>query len=157
RNDTLKANGNRIGIITTSADYSDSVYTLDVSIIADSLNYLWTFETTGSGKIDAWDYDFLYDSLPAPAVFPQMTSYKRPDTLQTICTSFQCGRNVITVGNYTDRTTYMDVTGSTASFDGTDNDIYPASSFGPTRDGRIKPEISASGENIATTGALPIL
>jgi hypothetical protein len=29
--------------------------------------------------------------------------------------------------------------------------------MGPTRDGRIKPEITATGDNIVTTGALPIL
>ncbi len=155
--DTLVNNGNRIGIIKTVSDYSDGVYALDVSISADSLNYLWSFATNGTGKIDSWSFDYVSAGLPNTGVLPAMTFYKRPDTLQTICTSFQCGKHVITVANYTDRTAYVDVSGNTASFPGTDGDIFPTSSFGPTRDGRIKPEIAASGENIATTGALPIL
>lgn len=157
RTDTLKYNGNRIGLVKTISDYGDSVYTLDVSIAADSLNYLWTLETTGSGRIDSWSFDYVYTNLPTAAAFPAMSSYKRPDTLQTICTSFQCGRQVITVGNYTDRTTFIDVNGAISSFSGTDNDIFPTSSLGPTRDGRVRPHITATGENIATTGALPIL
>jgi subtilisin family serine protease len=157
RTDTLKFNGNRMGIIKTISDYSDSVYTLNVNIEADSLNYLWTFETTGSGRIDSWSFDYVYNNLPSPAAFPAISSYKRTDTLQTICSSFQCGRQVITVGNYTGRTTFIDVNGAISSFNGTDSDIFPTSSFGPTRDGRIRPDITATGENIATTGALPIL
>lgn len=157
RTDTLMYNNNRIGIITTAADYSDSVYTLDVSILADSLNYLWTFETTGSGRIDSWSFDYKASNLPTTLQLPSIAYYKRTDTLQTICTSFQCGRQAITVGNYTDRTSFIDVNGAVSPYTGTDNDIFPTSSIGPTRRGSIKPEITASGENIATTGALPIL
>jgi len=155
--DTLKLNSQRFGIIETVSDYFDGVYSLDVTIRCDSSSLLWTFETTGAGKIDAWNFDFVSSGLPTVNQLPRMTKYRKPDTLKTICSGFQCSGNVITVGNYTNRLGFTDVSSTFTTFPGTDGDLYPTSSTGPTRTGLIKPDIAAGGENIATTGALPIL
>jgi subtilisin family serine protease len=157
RKDTLKQNNQRIGIIETSSDYFDGVYALDVTIKADSLGLAWSFETTGNGKIDSWNFDYVSANLPSVSQLPRMAKYKLPDSLQTICTGFQCSGNVITVGNYTNRLGYVDASSTFTTFPGTDGDLYPTSSLGPTRTGLVKPEITAGGENIATTGALPVL
>jgi subtilisin family serine protease len=156
RNDSIMYNNNKIGKVQFVSDYFDGVYALDVTINADSLNYLWSFETNGSGKIDSWNFDYVSSNLPSIAVLPEIAKYKRPDSLKTICTGYQCSDEAITVGNYTNRLGFTSVVGFT-TFPGNDGDIFATSSIGPTRDGRIKPEITAGGENIATTGALQIL
>jgi subtilisin family serine protease len=81
-----------------------------------------------------------------------MIYYKRTDTLQTMCTSLQCSNKVISVGNYVGRDSYIDVRDTLSFFPGVVDSIFDNSSLGPTRDGRIKPDISATGENIVTVG-----
>jgi len=150
--DTIYNNGNRIGTILTYTDYTDGVYTFSSLIQPDSLNYLWSFETAGTGKIDSWNFDFKASGLPSVIQLPAMEKYKRPDTLQTICSSFQCSNEVISVANYVGRKTHLDSRNLIHVAEGTVDSIYRTSSFGPTRDLRLKPDIAASGENIITVG-----
>jgi len=60
-------------------------------------------------------------------------------------------RNAITVGAYTTKNRWTDVTGSPRSISATVGDIAAFSSDGPTRDGRLKPEIAAPGQMICST------
>lgn len=150
--DTIYNNGNRIGTILTYTDYTDGVYTFSSLIQPDSLNYLWSFETAGTGKIDSWNFDFIASGLPSFTQLSAMEKYKRPDTLQTICSSFQCSNEVISVANYVGRKTHLDSRNLIHVAEGTVDSIYRTSSFGPTRDLRLKPDIAASGENIITVG-----
>jgi subtilisin family serine protease len=152
KTDTLWNGGNRLGIISSYTDVTDSLTTFSVMIEPDSLNYLWSFETTGSGYFDSWNFDYKASGFPSLSVRPDMIYYKRPDTLQTVCTSFQCSDKVISVGNYVDRAGYIDVRDTFSVFPGVVDSIFETSSHGPTRDGRIKPDISATGENIVTVG-----
>lgn len=150
--DTLRHLGNQIGIIYTYTEIVDSLVILSVYVAPDSLNYLWSFETTGSGKFDSWSFDYKYNNLPNTSVRPDMIHYKRTDTLQTVCSSYQCSNEVISVGNYVGRNQYVDVTNTLYLAPGIVDSIWQTSSMGPTRDGRIKPDISATGENIVTVG-----
>lgn len=150
--DTLRFGGNKIGDIFTYTDYTNGLYTFSCLINADSLNYLWSFETAGTGKIDSWNFDWKSAGLPSPTALPQMIKYKRPDTLQTMCTSFQCSDDVLSVGNYVGRNSYRDVRDTLYFFPGVIDGIWETSSYGPTRDLRVKPDICATGENIVTTG-----
>ena len=109
--------------------------------------YNWRLQLTGSGKFDLWDMSMVSGGLPIAPDFPPIVNYKYPDTLQTICSSFQCLDDVVVVGNYDNKRTYLDFTGNV-------NEPYPSiepgnidnsSSIGPTRDGRIKPDITAPG------------
>jgi subtilisin family serine protease len=150
--DTLSYMGNRIGIVHSYTEIVDSLFILSVYIEPDSLNYNWSLETTGSGKFDSWNFNYVATGLPSTSVRPDMMYYKRPDTLQTVCTSFQCSNEVISVGNYVGRNSYVDVTDSLYVFPGIVDSIFKTSSWGPTRDGRTKPDISATGENIVTVG-----
>jgi subtilisin family serine protease len=156
-NDTIfNANHDRIGIIQTAADYLDDSYEMLFSIVADSSNYHWTLEATGQGKFDTWNYDFVQSSLPSAGTLPRMTYYKRSDTLQTICTSFQCSDEVITVANYTERTGHISCQHTFYQMPGPYDTLVYYVSRGPTRDNRLKPDISATGENILTTCQLVI-
>ena len=149
KKDTIfNANHDRIGIIQTAADKVGNSYELMINILADSSVYYWTLESTGQGKFDSWNFDFMSSGYP---VVPKMIYYKRPDTMQTICTSFQCSDQVITVANYTERTGHISCQHTFYQMPGPYDTLVSYCSRGPSRDNRIKPDISATGENILTT------
>ncbi|MCS7219685.1 MAG: S8 family serine peptidase [Anaerolineae bacterium] len=60
-------------------------------------------------------------------------------------------RSAITVGAYTTKNRWTDVTGAGQSIPATIGAIAAFSSDGPTRDGRLKPEITAPGQMICST------
>ncbi len=60
-------------------------------------------------------------------------------------------REAVTVAAYTTKRTWRDADGLQRGIDATLNDLAIFSSGGPTRDGRLKPEISAPGQVIAAT------
>ncbi|MHB8261259.1 MAG: S8 family peptidase [Bacteroidia bacterium] len=162
-NDTIFYGGKRIGIVQTASSVYGKTYELDVNIIADSIGYFWTLETTGSGFFDAWydpngngDLEFVPTSMiPGTlASMSRMIYYNAPDYNQSICTSFQCSNNVITVANYTDRTGFTSLGGVFSPQPGPYDTLSYDCSRGPTRDGRIKPDIAATGNNIVAPGAL---
>lgn len=152
--DTLNYNGNRYGIVQTYGSLSSpGTYLLEVLITPDSLDHLWSFEATGSGKLDCWSSDAVFSGLPSASIYPRMLYYKRTDTLQTVCTGMQCSDEVITVGNGTARNGFLAYDTTYSTFAGINDSIFPTSSLGPTRDGRVKPDIVSTGENIVTTGS----
>lgn len=153
--DTIRnANGDRIGIIETAAGIQAGTYEIYVNIMADSSAYLWTLENTGTGSFDAWNFDFLFSGLPSVSGMPRMVYHKRSDTLQTICTSFQCSNEVITVANYMTRTGYISCEQTFWPLPGPYDTLLFYCSRGPTRDLRIKPDIAATGEGILTVASL---
>lgn len=144
KEDTLYNNGNRIGIIQSYGDVIDDVYSMEFNILSDSTNYKWRLITTGSGKFDVWNFSMTSSGLPA---MPDIAYYKYPDTDQTIVSSFQCLNEVITVGNYINRNGYVNYAGTYVYDPATIIGSRAASSSkGPTRDGRIKPDIAATGD-----------
>jgi Subtilase family/Secretion system C-terminal sorting domain len=97
----------------------------------------------GEGEYDALaNYvDQQMDSFPSLLhVFAagndgSITCSPFPAHFATIKSGFQCGKNILSVGNL-DNSSYI---------------IFPTSSIGPVNDGRIKPEIVAGGTNIIST------
>lgn len=158
KSDTIRnASNDILGIVETSADLYDSLYTLNVSISTDSVGHYWMFENAGSGKCDVWSTEMLYTNVPTLAQYNRMNYFVIPDSNQTITTGIQCSDEVLTVANYVGRNGFVDYNGNMSLFPGTVGDLHETSSRGPTRDGRIKPDIAATGENIATTGSAPWL
>lgn len=156
--DTLYNNSIRIGIITITAYRYDSSYACDVSIKPDLTTYYWRFITQGSGRFDCWSSTAvlgtsdMISAIPDEATFPDIARYKLPDNSQTIVSSFSCSDKVITVGNYINRNVYIDYYGHVQANSDVVGALAPSTSFGPSRDGRIKPEISAPGNTTLTTG-----
>lgn len=127
--------------------FYNGVYGIEFDIAPDSTTYYYRIITRGTGKVDLWSPHWVNNSLlPTTAIYPGMSNYKMPDSIQNICTSFQGSDKVITVGGFYNRQCYP-------AFDGTtycDNSyaagaLLPVSSKGPTRKGEVKPDISAPG------------
>ena len=155
KKDTIYNNSHRIGIVTSIASINSfGVYELDITIQADSLNYLWSIAHAGTGRIDSWNFDYVTGSLPSMMSYPKIVKYKMADNLQSIVSSFQCSDEVIAVGNYINRNHYADVNNTVQTTNEVPGQLQYTSSFGPTRDNRIKPDISASGATILTSSPL---
>ena len=152
KSDTLRnTNGDQIGVIETTGDILGGSYEMLVNIMADSAQFYWTLENTGVGSFDSWNFDFM-DSLSSVGLgVPNFAFYKAPDTSQTVCTSFQCSNEVITVANYTSRTGHISCNQVPVTMPGPYDTLVYNSSRGPTRDNRLKPDIAATGDNIMTT------
>ncbi|MGP8216655.1 MAG: S8 family serine peptidase [Bacteroidia bacterium] len=163
--DTVKnKSGNIIGIVQSYAQFTGRTYELQVSIHPDSTqagkisndsSYYWrliTTATNGGCRIDCWypDPTPIVDSgLPGATIYPEIKNYKMPDTISTLCSSFQCSPNVITVGDFYNRRCWIDYdTNYRCLFSSnvTEGELTPYSGVGPTRDGRIKPDVSSPGD-----------
>jgi subtilisin family serine protease len=154
------AGGNRIGKIETYGEYLHGAYHMQFLITPDSTSsaYAWRLMTTGTGHIDGWSFDMKFSGLPGTGTFPPIAYYKLPDTDQTIVSSFTCSKKVITVGSYANRNSFSNSLIQQTQ----DLSIQPGafssfSSHGPTRDGRIKPDVSATGEWVLSCGSQPFL
>jgi len=160
KSDTLRYNGNQIGIIKTSASINPyGVYELYIKILADTLNLKWRIESKGVGMHDAWNFDFISSGLPSSFSYPWITKYVMPDFNSTIVSSFQCLNDVITVANYVNINNYYDVTGTLQSWAALNpgenvNNLAASSSWGPTRDNKQKPDIAATGAGVFSAIAL---
>jgi len=153
--DTLKFNNQRIGIIKTNASINSfGVYELFYYIKADSLNYKWRIESKGAGLHDAWNFDFVSTGLPTTTVYPNISKYVMPDTISTLVTSFQCSKEVITVGNYINLNKWYDVNNTLQTSTEIAGQIKETSSQGPTRTNIVKPDIVATGANLFSAMAL---
>jgi len=156
KTDTIYSGTNRLGIIQSLAQSWNGSYSMEYFITPDSsLNisgsdtsrYFWRLMTKGAGRMDSWSFDMVFDNLPDSSSYPFILKYKKPDTDQTIVSSFTCSDKVITVGSYINRNFYTNgnfsITRDTSLRVG---ELSSFSSRGPTRDGRIKPDITATGE-----------
>jgi subtilisin family serine protease len=147
--DTLKHNGNKIGIIKNSSSINSfGVYELYLQIVPDSANLFWRVESKGVGLHDAWNFDFVSSNLPTAAVYPNILKYTKPDTLKTIVSSFQCLNDVICVANYVNCSNYFDVNNTLQSTGVVGGSRAASSSIGPTRTGLQKPDVAATGDYV---------
>lgn len=166
KQDTLfSTSGNRLALVQSFGSIQGPAYLLEFNIIPDSTSYFWRLMTTGSGRLDMWKfYDgtgqpgYVNSALPPSSVVPEIVYYKLPDLNSTIVSGFQCLDEVITVANYGNRNAYVDINLNTYS----DPNVIPGelavnSSQGPTRDGRIKPDIAAPGGIMLSCGQLSLL
>lgn len=149
KSDTLWNNGHRIGVIKNASSINSfGVYELYLKISADTSNLYWRIETAGPGLHQAWNFDFVAGGLPSSSQYPSISHYVMPDTISTMVSGFQCSDEVTTVGAFLNLSRYYDVQDSLIDNGGIAGTFSPFSSVGPTRDGRIKPDICASGNFI---------
>lgn len=158
KRDTIYHNAQRIGIVESIADINAfGVYRLNLKIRADSANFLWRIEHSGTGRTDSWSFDYVTSSLPNSSQYPDIMHYKKADTAQTIVSGFQCSKEVIAVANYVNRNQYVDVNNTVQITTEVPGDIAASSSIGPSRDNKVKPDITASGATILTCAAMGML
>jgi subtilisin family serine protease len=150
-----------IGTVKTFAQIIGESFHVEVRVEPDSADYLWRFESTGDGRFDLWSDPWYTghsrmltaDEIPTVSELPSVVKYMAPDSSQSIVSSWQCSDHVITVGSYWNRDTMTNYYGANPPISGTVGERITSSSSGPTRDGRIKPEISASGQWTMATGS----
>jgi subtilisin family serine protease len=163
KKDTLFYNSTRLGIVTFTAHEYETTYECDVTIKPDLTTYYWRFITRGSGSFDCWSGSTTIGSsdmitaIPDEATFPDIARYRLPDNNKTIVSSFTCSDKVITVGNYNNRNQYIDYYGHLQTNSNIVGALGNSSSLGPTRDGRIKPEITAPGNTTLSAGQFATL
>ncbi len=138
----------------------DGVYYLQFVIIPDATTTYWRFITSGSGSFDIWSSEaftgfsnYVLAGLPDAGVLPDIVNYRLPNSDQTIVSSWECSDHVITVGSYVNRDTMTNYYGDNPPLVDTLGELFYSSSKGPTRDGRTKPDICASGARILSTEA----
>jgi subtilisin family serine protease len=139
-------------------------YHLEFLITPDSTQHLWRFMTTGSGTFDVWSSqayqgtsNMVSSGLPPSFVLPEMVYYKLPDNKKTVVSSWQCSEYVLTVGNYSNRAYYYDIDSTQQFTNETPGEIFFRSSEGPTRDNRLKPDITATGNQTFATGNIAFI
>lgn len=158
-------NQDRVAVIEAYPQTIGSNYRLQVLFTTiDSTEYLYRFETKGTGEYDLWStpnlgLNQIVNTLPDVSIMPSIIHYNSPDSLQTIVSSWNCSEKVVSVGNLRTRLGHID---------NNDNQYYPAditapgklapsSSKGPARNGTQKPNISASGDVTLAAGPLFVI
>ncbi len=157
-------NSTNQGSIEMYIEEAEGRYHLECLITPINLQTYWRFSTTGSGSFDIWSSqsfhstsNMVYSGLPPNFVLPEIDFYKSPDNKKSIVSGWNCSNKVISVGNFANRSSYYDVD-STYRLSGLNpGEIYYKSSEGPTRDNRLKPDISATGNITFATGNLTII
>ncbi len=143
--------------IKINAQITEGRYFMEIQVLPFNSSHFWRFSTTGSGKFDIWSHSFfefsdMVTAIPDSSVYPAIVNYVKPDTRKTIVSSYATSDKVITVGNYSNRSTYIDVDGCMVNTGETPGLIFNSSSRGPTRDNRIKPDVVATGSTTIATG-----
>ncbi len=150
-----------LGKIDMQVTLDEGRYHCEVLITTSNQKLLWRLQTRGSGKFDLWSSyahigssDMVRTIAGVPIQYP---NYRHPDNLKTMVSGWQNSDKVITVGNYSNRTGYLDVDSNFVDLSGSPDFEVPGkrfhtSSFGPTRDNRLKPDIMATGSTTICTG-----
>lgn len=161
----LYGNGDTASILTISASSYDSartewyVYTRDHNLVSTTAGKttvnLFKIAFRGSGKFHAWiqALNGLGTNLSS---FNAATDarFKASDNKYVIGIP-GTGKNVLTVGAFINKRNFTDLHGATQQGLNTSNGLSGGLAFfssnGPTTDGRIKPDISAPGLNVASS------
>ncbi|MCB0793652.1 MAG: S8 family peptidase [Flavobacteriales bacterium] len=164
--DTLwSLSGNRLGVVQYFAELRGEQYRMDVFMPEpDSINGYWyRFMTAGTGGFDVWSgtafgtSQIVGGDFSNFTEFPDSARYGQPDTFMRTVDSWACSDKVITVANYQNELAYFDVNNNWLTFAGTEEELSPGSSNGPTRDGRMKPDVAATGDITLSSAPLDLI
>lgn len=153
--DTIYNGSNRIATMQIWTELIDSAFHMEFFMEhVDSTTYACRFKTKGTGSYDLWSGyspssglygNNIITTLPSSSVVPEIGNYQMPDTLQTTVSSFQCSEKIITVGNFVNRSQFLNNNNVMSSFS-PPHALSLTSSKGPTRLNVQKPDISANGD-----------
>lgn len=94
-----------------------------------------------AGRVNVWS-DNTYLAMESRDI----EGFSAPDAASsTLCEIGGTGKRILTVGSYTTRNEYTTNAGQQATLQETVGDLSSFSSYGPTVDGRMKPNIAAPG------------
>lgn len=167
--DTLySVDGNRLAIVSTFASVRGGQYHLEIALIQpDSVGYYWRVMMTGEGRADAWCNNGFGQSeivsgtstpaLPTAAEYPPMANYVYASLERGIVDSWACSPHVITVANYNNEMVYEACNNTTQTGTGIEGDIAFCSSYGATRTGHPKPDVSAPGDVTFTAAPMNLI
>lgn len=153
--DTLRgAGGVVLGAYSIGVTKYEGSYHIEFYAKPTTTSDIWRLETRGQGRFDLWASKSLigtsdFATLGNPGGWP---NYRFADTISSIVAGWQCSPKVITVGNYYNRKGYRNIDSTYINLNVTPGARSTSSSVGPTRDGRIKPDIAATGDVLLTTG-----
>ena len=160
---------NRLAYVDYYAEKINDVYHLEIVISnIDSTNYYYQFSTTGKGEYDAWSgsgnkfgsatlNDFVTELLPNSTTYPPIKNYILADSLQSLYSSYISSEKVITVGNFQNRTSFVNKNGVVSQANYPHGKLALSSSKGPNRQKQQKPDVSASGDLTLSTSVLSYL
>lgn len=156
--------GLSLGILNIFVEKNNNVYSLLFDAREVDTSHYWRFNTSGSGLLDIYSgvligrSPFVRDT-ELPTSFPEINSYTTPTEDQSIVGFYGASEEVITVGNYISKNSWTryDGTPSVSTTIGEVGSISPGSSRGPTRDGRIKPEITSTGTFVTSASNLDFI
>ncbi len=152
--------GVNLGLVEFYVSLDDNRYHVEVFITPTTGNTtkLWRLQTKGTGTFDLWSNAALLGSSNIVTnVNSSSPSIRMPDNLKSMVSYWQNSDKVITVGNYSNRASYVDYYGNTidlapAPYYETVGMRFYTSSLGPTRDNRVKPDVMATGSTTICTG-----
>ncbi len=151
--DTIKNGSNILAIVETYGELQGDKYLLQVLLNEpDSNTYNFSILSTGTGNFDFWSSNLLGTSkivetgLPTAVQYPPIAFYTLPDSAKTTVSSFSSSPNIITVANFVNRKTYIDVDSIERVKPETAGQKAVTSSIGPDRRGNLKPDIAATGD-----------
>lgn len=165
KTDTIRNDSNDIlAIVDFYSEIQGNKYLLQVHMQEpDSNQLLFSLKTTGNGKMDVWTMsplgtsDMVVSPLPSDTVYPPISNYVLPDFDKTMVSSFQNVSSLLTVANFVNRASYLDVD-SIVRFTGkTPGEKAVSSSWGPTRRGTLKPDIAATGDYTIGPVSAPVV
>ncbi len=153
--------GVALGTIDVYAALDDNRYHVEVIVTPANNSFLWRLQTKGTGTFDCWATESLIGTSDMTdyinSVYITDPAYRHPDYFKTMVSAWQNSDKVITVGNYSNRASYLDRDGNTVNllqspYFETVGKRFGTSSWGPTRDNRLKPDVMATGSTTICTG-----
>jgi len=155
-------NGQAIGTLRYSVVDMGTLLDMFAYVYNSSSAYYLEAEYTGVGKFDIFTHKRNLGTSDAVmqsehGYLAGATNYVDADTMQSIVGYWNCSPNVISVANYTNRKSYLNYNGNPIIGSETPGELAHSSSNGPTRDGRLKPEISSAGNFMLSTGVAAII
>ncbi|MBS1625535.1 MAG: S8 family serine peptidase [Bacteroidetes bacterium] len=153
-NDTLRQGSIVLGSYSIGVTKYEGSYHIEFFASPTTTSDIWRLETRGQGTFDLWASSSLigtssFATLGNSGGWP---NYRFPDTISSIVAGWQCSPKVITVANYFNRKGYRNIDSTYINLGVVPGARSASSSVGPTRDGRIKPDIGATGDVLLTTG-----
>lgn len=117
------------------------VLTSALTSIRNNYAIALTVTPNTAGRVNIWS-DNTYLALESRDI----EGFSAPDAASsTLCEIGGTGKRILTVGSYTTRNEYTTNGGQQATLQETVGDLSSFSSYGPTVDGRMKPNITAPG------------